>query len=154
MKQKLGVGGLDEATIAKADKFIAEHAVDFGPLGAQLIQALDDGVSTAKEGRLAEEPAIENILYHAAQLKAQGTMFHYPLVTRIAEILVSFLETVEATNDDVFDIVEAHKSAITYVLSNNLKDETSAHGRALKNTLQEACRRYYRSRQMTSEVGA
>jgi hypothetical protein len=154
LKQKLGVGGLDPAVIEKAEKFIAEHTVDFGMLGAQLVQALGDGMSTAKEGGLPQEPAIEVILYPAAQLKAQGTMFHFPLVTRIAEILVSFLESVEATNDDVFEIVEAHKSALTYVLSNNLRDETSAHGRALQNTLQEACRRYYRSRRMMNEAGA
>jgi len=152
MRQKLGVGGIDKEVLKQADNFLKQHPVDFIPIGSGLLNALTQGVESARNDGLDKEPSIEIILYPAAQLKAHGAMFHFPLVTKIADILVNFLETVEAPNKEVFEIIDAHKTALAYVLNNNLKDETCAHGRALQNTLQEACKRYYKLRKAPVEA--
>lgn len=148
MKQKMGSGGIDTNALAMAQKSLKSNTVNFKPIGIALVNALDEGLQNSKTGNVSSEAAIEFMLYPSVQLKAQGDLFHYPLVTRIADILVNFLETVEGTDKDVFEIVESHITAITFVLMNNITDDGGAHGKELRESLIDVCDRYYKTRNL------
>ena len=143
LKQKVGSGGLDPGVIAAAEKKIVENVVDFRPIAQDFLEDLTIALDAAARGANGE-PAIEAMIYPAMQLKSQGSMFRFPLVTDISDILITFLETVPMIDKDVLDVVNAHKKALTAALENNLSGTGGAPGKALKDSLMDACGRYHR----------
>jgi two-component system, chemotaxis family, chemotaxis protein CheY len=148
MKKKMGSGGVDVSSLAAAESLLSDNTVDFKPIGMAFVHALEDIVSKMKQGGLKDGEAIEFLLYPAAQLKAQGNLFHYPVITRIADILVHFLETIEKVDKEVFEIIEAHRTAFIYVLNNAVKGHGVPHEKKLQASLLDACDRYYKSRKL------
>ncbi len=146
LKQKMGSGGVDTTALAMAQNFLENNKVDFKAIGFSLVYALDEGLKNSKKSGVKSETGIELMLYPAAQLKAQGAMFHYPFVTNIADILVNFLETVDAANDDVLKIVEAHKAGFLYILNNNVTGQGGEYGKKLQAELTDACGRYLKAK--------
>lgn len=143
LKQKMGSGGIDPASLVKAEKVIEKNTIDFIPIAKELLKTLETSLENAKSGVLQGEAAIESMLHPAVQLKAQGTLFHFPLVTEVSNTLVNFLETVENMDKDVMEIVTAHKTVIGLVISNNMHGDNHPQGSALKTSLLDACTRYY-----------
>ncbi|MFN7113504.1 MAG: hypothetical protein ACK4PK_04010 [Alphaproteobacteria bacterium] len=148
LKEKVGSGGIDEAVLMKAQELLERNTINFEPIANMLIDLLVEAIADAKSGDLKGEEAIEAMIYPAMQMKAQGSMFHYPLVSDISHILVNFLETVENTDRDVLDIVIAHKMSIKAVLASHLKGDGGKTGKELREALMEACGRYYRSKKL------
>ena len=146
LKEKVGHGGIDETVLGKAQELLENNTVDFKPIALMLVDLLHEAISDAKSGSTTGEDAIEAMLYPAMQLKAQGGMFHYPLISEISNILVNFLETVTDTDKDVMDIVVAHKMSINAVLASQIKGDGGKVGRELRDALLDACARYYKSR--------
>ncbi|MDY0008975.1 MAG: hypothetical protein RBS08_04650 [Bdellovibrionales bacterium] len=146
LKEKVGSGGIDENVLQKAQELLERNTINFDPIANMLLDLLVEAIADAKSGALKGEDALGAMIYPAMQLKAQGTMFHYPLVSDISHILVNFLETVEDLNRDVLDIVVAHKMAIKAVLASQLKGDGGKTGKELREALMEACGRYYRSK--------
>jgi hypothetical protein len=147
IKEKIGSGGLDETVLVKAQELLENNTIDFKPVARLQVDILSEAIADAKSGVSAGEEAINAMLYPAMQLKAQGTMFHYPLISEIAQILVNFLETVPAADKDVMDIVVHHKFAINAVLGSEIKGDGGKLGRELRDALLDACARYYKKRQ-------
>lgn len=148
LKEKVGSGGIDEAVLMNAQELLERNTINFEPIANMLIDLLAEAVADAKSGDLKGEAAIEAMIYPAMQMKAQGSMFHYPLVSDISHILVNFLETVEDMDRDVLDIVIAHKMSIKAVLASHLKGDGGKTGKELREALMEACGRYYRSKKI------
>jgi len=146
LKEKVGSGGIDETVLIKAQELLENNSIDFKPIAQMLVDLLHEAIADVKSGGLKGEQAIEAMLYPAMQMKAQGSMFHFPLISEISNILVNFLETVDNTDKDVMDIVVAHKMAINAVLSSHIKGDGGKVGRELRDALLDACARYYKSR--------
>jgi hypothetical protein len=148
LKEKVGSGGIDEAVLVKAQELLERNTINFEPIATMLIDLLSDAIADTKSGDLKGEASIEALIYPAMQLKAQGSMFHYPLVSDISHILVNFLETVENMDRDVLDIVIAHKMSIKAVLASQLKGDGGKSGQELREALMDACARFYRNRKI------
>jgi len=146
LKEKVGSGGLDETVLAKAQELLENNTIDFKPMAAMLMDVLNETITDAKAGTIKGEAAIEALIYPAMQLKAQGGMFHYPLISEISNILVNFLETVNDTDKDVLDIVVAHKMSMNAVLASQIKGDGGKVGRELRDALLDACARYYKAK--------
>ena len=144
LKAKVGSGGLDDAILNKAQELLENNTIDFKPIAHMLVDVLHEAIADAKSGATRGEDAIRAMLYPAMQLKAQGAMFHYPLISQIGEILVNFLETVPDVDKDVMDIVVHHKFAINAVLGSQIKGDGGKLGRELRDALLDACQRYYK----------
>jgi hypothetical protein len=142
LKKKVGSGGFDQATLLKAEKTIAENKIDFTPTAQEFINLMSDTIGQAQAALIVGERAVESLIYPAMQLKAQGAMFQYPLITDIAESLVNFLETLHSVNQDVLDIVAAHKKTISIIIQKQMKSSDTPEAIALKNELNKACERY------------
>jgi hypothetical protein len=145
LKEKVGSGGIDETVILKAQALLEDNTVDFRPIATLLVDILEDALRDTKAGILKGEAAIESMIYPAMQLKAQGSMFHYPLITEISDILVDFLETVPRADDDVMDVVSGHRMAIKVVIASDIRGDGGIQGKELKEALHDACSRYYKT---------
>ncbi|MFP4098927.1 MAG: hypothetical protein ACLFP8_01780 [Alphaproteobacteria bacterium] len=145
LKAKAGSGGLNDAVLDRAQNLIENHTVDFAPLAEIYIKQMQDGINDASAlGETTEsEIFIENILMPCVQLKANGTMFHYPLVTRIADRFVQFMEVVERLDKETLDIAKAFLTALKAVVSGKIQSDGASHGDALVEELNAACMRYF-----------
>ena len=148
LKEKAGNGGFDEKTVAKAQDQIKNNTVDFQPIAAELISQLEKAIADAQSGRSKGAAALREIMAPAMQLKAQGAMFHHPLVSEISNILVNFLETVSDIDADVLEIITAHKTTIMVVLKISEADRAK-RGKELCIALLASCDRYARMKKST-----
>lgn len=143
IKEKVGSGGLDEKIIARAQSLIESNTEDFRPIAATLLDMMEAEISKAQTGQQKGEAAIEAIIYPAMQLKAQGAMFKYPLITDISSTLVGFLEVIREINTDALEIIIAHKTTLRAVLRAEIKGDGGAQGEALRAELRDACTRFF-----------
>lgn len=146
LKKKVGSGGFDKKKVEKAQDLIENNDIDFTPVARELLDDLEKIITDIRTGGLQGESAIEKLFFPAMQLRAQGGMFQYPLVSKICDVLINFLETVKAPDDDAMDIVAAHHRTLAAVLSKDMKGKNFAGGAGghLCKALTEACGRYYK----------
>lgn len=145
LKQKVGNGGISEDILQKAQALLENNAVDFLPLAEMYLNALMRGVEKAQKsyGEVDSESLISGMLYPSMQLKANGGMFHYQLVTKIADKLIQFLEVIETPDEDAIEIVLAFHTTMRAIIISRITGNGGRHGFELMQALDEACNRYF-----------
>lgn len=145
LKAKVGSGGLSDDIIEKAQALLENNTVDFLPLGEMYLQNLMKAIEYSKDAHIDEdhEHLITSMLYPAMQLKANGGMFHYPLVTQIADKLIQYLEVIEAADIEALEIVMAFHTTIRAVILGRITGDGGKHGEELIDALDKACLRYF-----------
>lgn len=145
IKAKVGTGGLSDSILDRAQKLLENTTVDFAPLAEIYLASMMNGIRHARERKPEDdnEYLIGSVLYPCAQLKANGGMFHYPLVTRIADRFVQFLEVVDQIDDNSLEIAEAFHTTIKAVIHAKIKGDGGKHGNDLVEALNDACMRYF-----------
>ncbi|MGH1376883.1 MAG: hypothetical protein ACRBCK_11110 [Alphaproteobacteria bacterium] len=145
IKAKVGSGGLNESILQRTQQLLEEHAQDFAPLADIYLTQMKKGLDEAKQltQTSENEEAIAKVLLPCVQLKANGAMFQYPLVTRIADRFVQFMEVVERLDNETIHIAEAFHTTIKVVVTGKIKGDGGAQGEALVNELNNACMRYF-----------
>lgn len=146
LKKKVGNGGFDEKILVNAQKVIEENTIDFKPMALDFLNQLDGIFVDIKEEKIDENAAHDQIMYPLMQLKAQGALFHYPLITKISYIVVDFLENVSGVDKDALEIVKAYKQSIFAVLSLKIQTDDNKIGKELCDALVDACNRYYKAK--------
>lgn len=146
LKQKVGFGGLHNDILDKAQSLLENHAIDFRPLGEIYLESLSNGIKYCLRADLSQddnEALIATMLYPAMQLKANGGMFHYPLITTISDKLIHFLEVIDVPDRDVVEIVTAFHTALRAILIGQVKGDGGQYGNDLQKALEDACFRYF-----------
>lgn len=145
LKMKVGSGGLSEEILNKAQELLENNTIDFLPLAEMYLDSLMKGINVAKDPESGHdgESIIAMMLYPGMQLKANGGMFHYPLVTRIADHLIQFLEVIDEPDIQAVEIVLAFHTTIRAVVLGKITGDGGRHGRDLLTALHDACTRYF-----------
>lgn len=154
LKAKTGTGGLNETVLERAQKLLENNTVDFAPLADVYLKTMKNGIDSAREELLhkdevRDEAKISQILYPCVQLKANGGMFHFPLVTRAADRFVQFMEVVERLDNETIEIATAFHTAIRVIVASKIKGDGGAQGNALIEELNNACMRYFEKHKAT-----
>ena len=143
LKQKVGTGGVDEKTLDKSQHFMDTVDLDFAPYAQQLLETMRVQIDYAADNVESFESMRELLAAPVMQLKANGGMFSYPLVSNVADIALQFLDSVLEINDDTIDVLRAHYKTIQIIMNNNLKGTGGKEGDALVLELKKACNRYF-----------
>lgn len=145
LKIKVGNGGVDEKLLEKADEFIKTCEIDFKPIAEGLLKNLKETVSAARETQTPESRKIanDNLSNAIMQLKANGGMFRYQLISEIAALALHFLDHITELNNDALTVIDVHAKAINSIITNNLAGDGGKHGYALVKELEQACARYF-----------
>lgn len=145
LKKKVGSGGLSEEILNKAQALLENNAIDFRPLADMYMDALAKGIEHARQssGSVEAELLIAAMLYPASQLKANGGMFHYPLVTRVSDRLVQYLEVISTVDAESLEIVQAFHTTIRAILLGQVQGDGGKYGDELMQALVDACYRYF-----------
>lgn len=146
IKPKVGEGGLGDDVLAKAQKVLEENKTDFAPVAEMYLNSLNIAIEKARataELMDDHETLISGMIYPAMQLKANGGMFHFPLVTLLSDKKVQFLEVIATIDPDVIELVIAFMATIRAVLASQIRDVKNPKGQELLSALDAACRRYF-----------
>ena len=148
LKSKAGSGGLSEELLNMAQKTLDKNTVDFRPEARVMLRELAQAVSTAKvvsgSPIVDHEEMLNIIMFPALQLKSNGAMFHFPLVTVIADRLVQFLEVIEKPDEDACVIIMAFHGALRAALNDKDVDQANKSARELMQELEFLCQRYFK----------
>ncbi|MDH5723517.1 MAG: hypothetical protein OEY94_09380 [Alphaproteobacteria bacterium] len=149
LKSKVGDGGLTEVILNRAQDLLENNTQDFRPLAEIYLEQMQNGLQSAQNALTADtdenknEKLIAQILYPCVQLKANGGMFHYQLVTDIANVFVKFMEVVERLDAETLEIAQAFYTSIKLIINGQIKGDGGPKGKALMDELNSACKRYF-----------
>lgn len=145
LKAKVGSGGISDAILDKAQALLENNVVDFQPLAEIYLQSLMKAIETAQKNhdKQDHETLIAAMIYPAIQLKANGGMFHYPLITTMADRLIQYLEVIVEPDLDAVEIVLAFHTTLRAVIMGRVVGNGGRHGQELLAALNDACMRYF-----------
>ncbi|NCO03822.1 MAG: hypothetical protein GW903_06495 [Alphaproteobacteria bacterium] len=144
LKEKVGGGGIPEDKIQKSQAFINNNQIDYEPYAREYLTNVQGALKLA-EGSRSEESLMdymEEMTSNIMQLKASGAMFGYPAISRVADIVLNFVERAELINKDLYKIVHAHNICLDMVLIKKLKGPNNPEIDILVNELYDAITRY------------
>lgn len=144
LKKKVGNGGFDQATLQRAQHSLDNNTVDFRPVALQLSKELDDVIKKVRSTSFTDPEHMGALMYPVMQLRAQGGLFHYPVITKVSHIIIDFLENISGLDGTVIDITDAYRKSIQAFARFQIKDETSKEGKEFCDALNGACNRYYK----------
>lgn len=144
LKKKAGSGGFKESDLIKAQTMIENNEIDFRPLGDDLLKELDQALADIRSGKIEMAKALDAIMYPMMQLKSQGGLFKFPLVTQISHLMLDFLESIPEGDNDVLEITDAYRRTIHAILTLEIKGKDTKEGRQLCLALRDAFERYYK----------
>lgn len=145
LKEKVGSGGLSDDIIEKAQALLENNTVNFQPLADMYLDGLMKGIEHTKNAAPTDdqEYLISTMLYPTMQLKANGGMFHYNLVTIIADRLIQFLEVIDEPDIEAIEIILAFHTTMRAVIQGKITGDGGTHGDDLIKALNAACIRYF-----------
>jgi hypothetical protein len=142
-KQKVGTGGIDEKLLEKSQKFIETVELDFVPYANQFLKQITERTEAAKKSNDNFVTKRDSLAGPVMQLKANGGMFQFQLVSDVADIALQFLDSIEDMNDEAYEVITAHKDTIKVIIANNLRGDGGREGYALVKELDRVCKRYF-----------
>lgn len=144
LRDKVGFGGMDPARLQKAQTFIVKNSFDFEPYAHDFLKALDETIRETVEGKISGAEALDRMSKPVMELKGNGGMFNYRLISEISDIALNFIENISDLNDDAFVILEAHQKTLRVIIASKLTGDGGPQGRALAKELFDACNRFYK----------
>lgn len=144
LREKVGIGGIDPLLLERAEEYLANNKMEILPYAEQMLNNINTIIADCRAGVISRKQAKERIIPPIMELKANGRMFRYTLVSEIAGVILDFLESVEDINDDGMDVLVVHQQSLNAIITNKLSGEGGREGRALAQELYDACRRYYK----------
>lgn len=148
IKTKVGDGGLPETVLNQAQQMLENHSVDFKPVADLYLKTLLGVIQELKAASSAGdvEHAFSRLLYPVTQLKSNGAMFRYPIITTMAIKLTRFIESIDEIDNHVVEIIEAFQNAMTAVVAAQMKGKDGEiAANKFMAALDQACQRYYKS---------
>jgi len=144
LRHKVGSGGLDEKILSKAERIIENNTLDFAPLAEQYLLSLEKQISKIQENIYqSDAQGIAAILVPVLQLKGQGTMFKYPLITKVCNLLIDFLHDIKSTDINVMQVINAHNMTLKAITARKITGNGGSQGKALIQALDQACKHYF-----------
>jgi hypothetical protein len=142
LQAKVGSGPLDQKTVDACQEVMDNNDVDFAPLAMEFLDKLSVAIKHAKSDGADLKTTIQEMAQPVMQLKANAAIFKYDLIGKLANVMLSFLESVRALDKTVIEIVDAHHKTLTAIVLKKMKGDGGTYGVQLEQELKDACLRY------------
>jgi len=146
LQQKVGAGPLDPRAVLKSQQAMDNNTLDFGPVGLTILKKIEDVINIAKSPEANSKDIKASLTTPVMELKAHAALFHYSLISMLANVMLNFLEAIKDVDDDVIDIVRAHHDTLHMIIVRQIRGGGGDSGRLLVEELQQACDRYYQKK--------
>lgn len=94
LQSRLGIVTLTENDIKAAEQTVANAQADFTPMATEFLSRLGLLIAAARQDPTSEDVR-QRLIQPVMELKANAGMFGYDLVSRLANIMLTFLEGVK-----------------------------------------------------------
>ena len=139
LQMKVGTGTVPKEKIAQLQKVIDDAPVDFSAMAGAYLQELKTVLD--KGGDLTPSD-IKAILRLVMDLKGNSTMFGYPMVGAVSEVMLNFLERLKNFDGEALSLVSLFYQTLTALLAADIKGQSNPAGQKLLKELGAACVRY------------
>ncbi len=143
LKAKVGEGGIPAYVLKQCQNYLESNPIDFTPYGHRYLGQLKEVKTRADRGNVALEKIHEDLTDIVMQLKSNGSMFHYQLISMISDVMLRFLEKAKTLDQDFLHIFAVYISVTESILNKKLRGNGGPEGYALTQELHNACMRYY-----------
>lgn len=140
LKAKVGNGGFTEENIEKAQTALEDNDIDFRPIAARYIEEVSKALKDFNPQKSKE--TLLQVLDPLMQLRAQGSLFHYPSITAVSDVIVDFLDFHEKMDEQIIEIIQAYEKTAHLLLSRTIKKDNDKICKAFIAELKGACERY------------
>ena len=145
LKLKVGSGGIPQERIQNAQLAMEMFESNFSPVAHELIRKFSASLRGVEKAVATKtEFDRDSIVYPVMQLKANGGMFKYSLMSDVADICLQFMEAVNDYNNDTLEVIRAHENSLKSIIGNDLKGSGGHEGYKLVQELHHACQRYFK----------
>ena len=147
LKMKIGHGGVEKIKREKAQQFLIENPVDFADDALALVNEITKARTAAAEHFRQQKVPLRNlddVLKPIMQLKANGGMFKYQLISDVADICLQFLESINDYEEEALEIIRGHENTLRSILENRLQGNGGKAGYEVVLELHNACQRYFK----------
>ncbi|PZO83702.1 MAG: hypothetical protein DI626_08850 [Micavibrio aeruginosavorus] len=142
LKQKVGSGGLPEYLLKTTQEYVDSAPIDYTPQARRDVDQFGFLSDRVKAGSLDAITAHPKMLTIVMQLKANGGMFGYPLVSETSAVLLRFLDKTKTMDEDFFEIIDTYIHVLNIIINKKLRGLNTSEGLALAEELSNACARY------------
>ncbi len=146
LKDKIGSGAVNDDVIKKCQAVLDSNPFDFPPIAEEQLERLQHVINKTKEHKLTRDQATQAMTECVMQLKANAPLFDYDLVGTLANIMLSFLESMSEIDDHAIEIVSAHHNTLHAIIAKKMKGHGGETGQQFQIELENACKRYYSSK--------
>ena len=146
LQAKIGNGPLDQKAVEKCQQVMDNNDVEFAPLAMEYLNKLEEAITSAKKGDTDMKETVKAMTAPVMQLKANATTFKYNLIGNLANVMLSFLESIKEIDNDAIEIVAAHHKTLTAIVVKKMKGDGGAAGAQMEDELKSACKRYFAKR--------
>lgn len=143
LQAKAGTGKLDEEIIARGQSVIDNNKVDFLPLAREYSNELNRAIILADQDETKSKLSIDNLIFPIMQLKANGLVFKYDLISELSAIIMDFVENLQELDDYAIQIIRAYHTTLTHIINQEMEGSGGENGDHLFEELGGACSRYY-----------
>jgi hypothetical protein len=143
LKLKVGEGGIPAYVLKQCQGYLESNPVDFTPYGYRYLSQLNEVKLRIDKGGLQLSDVQEDMTNIIMQLKSNGSMFHYQLVSMVSDVMLRFFEHAKMLDSDFNDIFVVYVKVLEIILNKKLRGNGGAEGYALTQELHGACLRYY-----------
>lgn len=132
------VGISAESLIERSMSMVEEEAAGFVEWVDGDLHAIKLVARKLAEGEKPQGPHIARIYRGAADIRDQGTVCSYPLVTKVAGLLCNFVDQAEYLNEREIDLVVAHVDTLLTIVAGRIKNDHSELAQKLVSDLETA----------------
>ena len=143
LKEKVGDGGIPAYLIKQCQTFLESNPVDFTPYARRFLQDLEVIQTDIQKGQADTEKTMAEIINIIMQLKSNGSMFHYQLISMVSDVMLRFLEKGKKLDEDFLEILSVYTKTLNIIVNKKLTGNAGREGYALTQELHNACLRYY-----------
>lgn len=149
LKEKVGDGGFLEVDVARAQDVLENNDIDFKPLANDLLDQLEGAIQKVKSGEITSgKIAKDELVYPLLQLKAQGGMFNYPIITQISTDIMMFLEDIQRIDLNLLKILTSFHKSTKILVDLEIQDNSNPVAKQLHQELKAVCERYHQKKKI------
>lgn len=143
LKMKVGEGGVPAYVLKQCQNYLESNPVDFTPYGHRYLGQLKEVKTQIDKKSVSPHTVQKDMVNIVMQLKSNGSMFHYQLVSMVSDVMLRFLENAKTIDQDFIDIFMVYVNVLEIILNKKLRGNGGGEGYALTQELHNACLRYY-----------
>ncbi|MGB0695596.1 MAG: Hpt domain-containing protein [Rhodospirillaceae bacterium] len=136
-------GGVDEAVLARAEQAVAALADQYGTWVSKDQDQLEIHLKALIRNPQRHDKILPLLFKCAHDMKGQGSLFGYDLITRIGNSLCRFIEMIPAEpGPDELQVITLHVQSMRVVVTEQLTDDGGTQGQELIEGLHRVLERH------------